>query len=429
MFTSLVKAAQHKYIKRVPKPGGGYTYYYRETSLATSKLREMMIEGAAFKLTHKGQIGHFHIKAADEDYLYIEHDERPGVRVRMTRGELAGIIHNQYTEKLRAAAMEAHRTARKLDEQGNRALARTHRKRAAKLDTAAGPEIAERAADALATYRINEYTIDTDTRYMDGRPEPRGQDIQNAAMYDRLKAIPRPKKRTLKEVAARYNATMEKAARELTAAGIWDSPNIDDNTRAAEFLASLTIPSHMEGIPIDEEITDERRARYYIDETRKRTEHLLKQKVNPYAIKHTSEQNYRAHCKTSKADGARAYDVDITINPSSTDTPTLIHEAVHPIEYANPYIAGAITCALAARTHPDDIIIYNKTDKGTEYAFDDEFMSNYTAKLYLNQPASEFLTMGLQAILHTARDAYTLAHADPHHFIACYAILKGYFNE
>lgn len=428
MFTSLVKAAQHKYIKRVPKPGGGYTYYYRETSLATSKLREMMIEGAAFKLTHKGQIGHFHIKAADEDYLYIEHDERPGVRVRMTRGELAGIIHNQYTEKLRAAAMEAHRTARKLDEQGNRALARTHRKRAAKLDTAAGPEIAERAADALATYRINEYTIDTDTRYMNGRPKAQGSEAANAIMYDKMKAIPRPKKRTLKEVAARYNATMEKAARELTAAGIWDSPNIDENTRAAEFLASLTIPSHMEGIPIDEEITDERRARYYIDETRKRTEHLLKERVNRYNIAHNNTPQHRAGCTTHKPAGASAYDVNIEVNLSEVSSVTLIHEAVHPIEYANPYIAGAITCALCSRTDPQDILVAGGRRK--EYAFDDEFMSKYTGRVYPKAvEPSEFLTMGLQAILHTARDAYTLAHADPHHFIACYAILKGYFNE
>ena len=63
MFSDLIKARQHKYIKRVPKAGGGFTYFYREQHGGGVALKEHMRAGAAFRLTHNGQDGHFHINS------------------------------------------------------------------------------------------------------------------------------------------------------------------------------------------------------------------------------------------------------------------------------------------------------------------------------------------------------------------------------
>ena len=88
MFSDLIKARQHKYIKRVPKAGGVFTYFYREQHGGGVALKEHMKAGAAFRLTHNGQEGHFHIKALDGERLTVEHDESgaSGDDTRRARG-------------------------------------------------------------------------------------------------------------------------------------------------------------------------------------------------------------------------------------------------------------------------------------------------------------------------------------------------------
>ena len=104
IFSDLIKAATHKYIKRVPKGGGkGYVYYYTEGSATGHKIKEHMKEGAAFKLTHEGKTGHFHIKAVSGDLVRVEHDES-GAKVTMTRDELAALLRRDYAKRERPAA-------------------------------------------------------------------------------------------------------------------------------------------------------------------------------------------------------------------------------------------------------------------------------------------------------------------------------------
>ena len=104
MFTDLVKAAQHKYIKRVPKAGGkGYVYYYSEGSATSAKIKEHMKEGAAFKLTHEGKTGHFHIKGLNGERVRVEHDES-GASVEMTRDELAALLQREHAKPKTAPA-------------------------------------------------------------------------------------------------------------------------------------------------------------------------------------------------------------------------------------------------------------------------------------------------------------------------------------
>jgi len=110
----LIKARQHKYIKRVPKAGGGYTYFYREQHGGGVALKEHMKEGAAFRLTHNGQEGHFHIKALDGERLTVEHDETR-VKVEMTRDELAALLTRQHRQALQADADKKRANARRME--------------------------------------------------------------------------------------------------------------------------------------------------------------------------------------------------------------------------------------------------------------------------------------------------------------------------
>ncbi len=114
MFSDLIKARQHKYIKRVPKAGGGYTYFYREQHGGGVALKEHMKEGAAFRLTHNGQEGHFHIKALDGERLTVEHDETR-VKVEMTRDELAALLTRQHRQALQADADKKRANARRME--------------------------------------------------------------------------------------------------------------------------------------------------------------------------------------------------------------------------------------------------------------------------------------------------------------------------
>lgn len=96
---ALAKGIGHKYIKRIPKSGGGYRYFYKVGHGGTVANADHFVEGAAFQ--HDG--GHFHIKSVDGDKLTIEHDET---------GEKKTISKAQLREKLTAhhgKELDAHR--------------------------------------------------------------------------------------------------------------------------------------------------------------------------------------------------------------------------------------------------------------------------------------------------------------------------------
>ena len=90
-----------KYIKRVPKPGGGYRYYY--AAHEGGGVHNAAHFGVGSSFAHSG--GHFHIKGEGPDgMLHVEHSHMPGQRVQMTRDELAAKLKEHH-----GAALETHR--------------------------------------------------------------------------------------------------------------------------------------------------------------------------------------------------------------------------------------------------------------------------------------------------------------------------------
>lgn len=94
---ALAKGIGHKYIKRIPKSGGGYRYFYKVGHGGTVANSDHFVEGAAFQ--HDG--GHFHIKGVDGDKLTIEHDET-GEKKTVTKNELRGMLAKHHSSELAA---------------------------------------------------------------------------------------------------------------------------------------------------------------------------------------------------------------------------------------------------------------------------------------------------------------------------------------
>jgi len=106
-FADLLKGRSQKYIKRIPKAGGGYKYVYKEHHQGGVGAQEHMKEGAAFKLSFQGQEGHFHIIKAEGDRLTVKHDELHGPDhkgVEMTKAELSALLMAEHKPALEADA-------------------------------------------------------------------------------------------------------------------------------------------------------------------------------------------------------------------------------------------------------------------------------------------------------------------------------------
>jgi len=107
LFLDLFKGRTQKYIKRIPKAGGGYRYIYKEHHKGGVGAQEHMKEGAAFKLTFGGQEGHFHIVKAQGDKITVKHDELHGPDhkgVEMTKAELSALLTREHRPALEADA-------------------------------------------------------------------------------------------------------------------------------------------------------------------------------------------------------------------------------------------------------------------------------------------------------------------------------------
>jgi len=99
----LLKAAGHKYIKRVPtgKPKPKYRYYYRDASGAIVSSADLKA-GSKFKLEHKGQAGHFEVHGVDSGVITAKHDES-GQTIRIREHDLHAWMRSKYEAKGKAA--------------------------------------------------------------------------------------------------------------------------------------------------------------------------------------------------------------------------------------------------------------------------------------------------------------------------------------
>ena len=98
----LTKGAGHKYIRRVPKSGGGYRYFYKVSGGKGLGHEDEMAAGAKFRVTHGGKDGHFEIVGKDDKgNLRIKHDES-GHESVVSPAALRSMLHAEHAQSLTA---------------------------------------------------------------------------------------------------------------------------------------------------------------------------------------------------------------------------------------------------------------------------------------------------------------------------------------
>ena len=94
-LVTLIKGRAHKYIRRVPKPGGGFRYYYNVAGGRGIAHDDELVEGAKFR--HEG--GHIEVLATHGNRVRIRHDEHSGELV-VDREELRRKLHEYHAESI-----------------------------------------------------------------------------------------------------------------------------------------------------------------------------------------------------------------------------------------------------------------------------------------------------------------------------------------
>lgn len=124
------KAADHKYLRRVPtgNPKRPWRYYYRVTGGKHLAHDDEIVAGAAFRAKDGDQEGHFHVTRVDGDDVTVRHDET-GREATMKREALRAMLHAEHIEKINAAvkwATETRDAAEKHGTEKQKARARKH---------------------------------------------------------------------------------------------------------------------------------------------------------------------------------------------------------------------------------------------------------------------------------------------------------------
>jgi hypothetical protein len=131
-------------------------------------------------------------------------------------------------------------------------------------------------------------------------------------------------------------------------------------------------------------------------------------------------KNARAFCRNTQ--GASSIEnIDLT---RSDFQGVVLHELTHILDLDQKVLETAV-CSFITRVKAGDS---SRIYKGkSEQAFNDEFSSKYTGKLYVGQRNTEFMSMGVENF-HDLDALTHFAINDPHHFATIFATLKGYMK-
>ena len=142
----LLKAASHKYIRRIPKgrnPKTGrvkYVYIYKEHHRGGVSSIDDVKAGEAFKLKDpkSGQDGHFHVQSVKGDKVTVKHDETDR-EVTMTKAEFKALIMREHGQALKETAKKRRETYERMKRESPKGIGlKAAKNRAEKLERMAG---------------------------------------------------------------------------------------------------------------------------------------------------------------------------------------------------------------------------------------------------------------------------------------------------
>lgn len=145
-LSDLIKGAGHKYIRRIPKAGGGYRYFYNVTGGHGLGHHAEMVKDAAFKIRSRdGQEGHVHILEDHGDEVTLKHDES-GREARIKKSALAAMLAREHAEALGVVKTRAAKTL----EQARKTGTAKQQEKAAALVRKYGGDVGGRESVGLA---------------------------------------------------------------------------------------------------------------------------------------------------------------------------------------------------------------------------------------------------------------------------------------
>lgn len=110
----IAKGASHKYIKRVPKPGGGYRYFYAVHHGGGVQRESDFVVGAAFQAAG----GHYHVTEADGSTVTVRHDETGEVKT-LSKQMLSKLLGDEHAKKLADVKTKASKVLADAHEHGS----------------------------------------------------------------------------------------------------------------------------------------------------------------------------------------------------------------------------------------------------------------------------------------------------------------------
>jgi len=217
----LLKAASHKYIRRIPKGRDKrtgrmrYDYVYKEHHRGGILSAVEDVEaGAAFKLPDpkSGQDGHFHVEAVKGDKITVKHDETER-SVTMTKAEFKALLQREHGQALKETAKKRRETYERMKRESPKSIGlKAAKNRAEQLERMAGvdkveepEEDPEKKIKRLKTFieyanKVQHFILDN--KAMDHRGAKRALDLiserylsddfRNIFTYDQVLAMRPP---------------------------------------------------------------------------------------------------------------------------------------------------------------------------------------------------------------------------------------------
>jgi hypothetical protein len=185
----VTKAAGHKYIRREPtgNPKRPWRYFYKVQHGGGASGAFDIKEGSAFKVSHNGKEGHFHVIKVEGDQVTIRHDES-GHEGKVSKEALRAMFAKEH-----AGAIESHRDKLKRElSAAEKTGTPKQRERLAKEAAAAGVAPEQETRDDHHKLAEEESSFTKDRVYID-RSRPVTEAYVQALRQEMESMAPGPK--------------------------------------------------------------------------------------------------------------------------------------------------------------------------------------------------------------------------------------------
>jgi len=201
----MLKGATHKYIRRVPtqdsKGRRKYKYYYRVTGGHGLGHSNELLSGSAFKISHEGKTGHFHVQSRLGDDITIKHDES-GKTMTVKASALRAMLRKEHAQEINdmhARATKRHDQAKKTGSKRQVARAKAHLERVSKVK--GEPVKAKRGTrEAVAKMKDAEHRLSVAESFLSSKTRKRTKSRLMASRIKRAKVEVEKLKRLIEKL-------------------------------------------------------------------------------------------------------------------------------------------------------------------------------------------------------------------------------------